>query len=432
MTEEFLHYIWKYKLLYNDLKTTDNESIVIINPGIHNRDAGPDFFNAKIKIKDTIWAGNIEIHVNASDWHLHNHQNDLAYDNVILHVVFNSNKIILRNNGAPIPQLIINKCFDENIYINYQNFIQNKNWIPCEKLIKDANPFTISNWLEYLLIERLERKTLELQEIFKRNHNSWEDAFYQLLAKNFGFKINSYPFEALAQSLPLTYLGKHKSNENQIAALVFGQAGLLNADLVDDYPQSLFSEYEFLRKKYKLVPLKSHLWKFLRLRPANFPTIRLSQFSDLIYKSSHLFSKILECENLNEIYDLFEVKAHSYFDNHYLFDEKLLIPKQRYLGKSAIDLIVINTIVPMLFFYSESKDEKEYQNRAFSFLENLDAENNSIINKWKQLGINIQSAYDTQGLIELKNNYCTTKRCLNCRIGNELLNKNYNFNESAN
>lgn len=432
MTEEFLHYLWKYKLLYNDLKTTDNEFVEIINPGIHNRDAGPDFFNAKIKINNTIWAGNIEIHVNASDWHLHNHQNDLAYDNVILHVVYNNNKTILRESGAAIPQLVVDKCFDENIYHNYQNFIQNKNWIPCEKLIKDANEFTISNWLEYLLIERLERKTLELKEVYTRNNSSWEESFYQLLAKNFGFKINAYPFEVLSQSLPLTYLGKHKSNENQIAALIFGQAGLLNADFSEDYPQMLYSEYEFLRKKYKLVPLKSHLWKFLRLRPANFPTIRLSQFSDLIYKSSHLFSKILECENLNEIYELFDVKAHLYFDNHYMFDDKLIISKQRILGKSAIDLIIINTIVPMLFFYAEAKDEKEFQQRAFGFLEQIVAEKNSIITKWKQLGINAKTAYDTQGLIELKNNYCTNKRCLNCRIGNELLNKNYNSNESAN
>lgn len=423
MTEEFLHYIWKYKLLYNDLKTTEGDSVEILNPGFQNTNAGPDFFNAKIKINDTIWAGNVEIHINASDWYLHNHQNDLAYDNVVLHVIFNNNTNIKRLNGLIIPQLVVDKCFDENIYQNYQNFIHNKNWIPCENLYKDVDEFIVSNWLEYLLIERLERKTLELREIFVRNNNNWEETFYQLLAKNFGFKINSYPFEILAQSLPLTYLGKHKNNEIQISALLFGQSGLLTVEFTDDYPQLLYNEYEFLRKKYKLQPIKPYLWKFLRLRPANFPTIRLSQFSDLIFKSTHLFSKLLECNKLDEIYNLFDVKTHPYFDNHYLFDEKLILSKQKYLGKSAIDLIVINTIVPILFFYAETKDEKEFQNRAFDFLEKIEAENNSIITKWKKIGAKPQSAYQTQGLIELKNNYCSLKKCLNCRIGNELLNK---------
>lgn len=423
MTEEFLHYLWKYKLLKSNLKTTSGDTLEIINPGLHNTDSGPDFFNAKIKINDTIWAGNVEIHVNASDWMLHNHQNDLAYNNIILHVVYSNNKTIHRQNGEIIAQIEVQNCFDFDLFSKYQDFITNKNWIPCEKIIANANKFTIDNWLEYLLIDRIERKTSEIKLKFINNNNNWEETFYQLLAKNFGFKLNSLPFEYLSQSLPLTCLAKHKNNEIQISALLFGQAGLLNADFKDDYPLSLYSEYNFLRKKYNLKPVITHLWKFLRLRPANFPTIRISQFSDLIYKSTHLFSKIIECDTIEDIYSLFNIKAFSYFDNHYIFDEKINLVKPKYFGKSATDLIVINTVVPTLFFYAQEKDDKIFQDKALNFLEQLDAENNSTINKWQSIGIHATNSNTSQALLELKNSYCDQKKCLNCRIGNELLKK---------
>lgn len=421
MSEEFLHYLWKYKLLKNNLITSLNENIEIINTGLHNINAGPDFLNAKVKINDTIWAGNVEIHVNASDWLQHNHQSDKAYDNVILHIVYNNNCLIQRENGEIIPQLEIKNSFDIGLYAKYQDFLMNKNWIPCERLIKKASKFTIENWLEYLLIERLERKTIEIKNLFLRNHNSWEETFYQLLAKNFGFKLNSLPFEYLAQSLPLIYLAKHKTNDFQLSALLFGQAGLLNTDFKDDYPLSLYSEYEFLKKKYNLKPITSHLWKFLRLRPANFPTIRISQFSDLIYKSTHLFSKVIESSSVADIYNLFNLKAFSYFDNHYLFDEKIVLSKPKYFGKTAADLLIINTVVPMLFFYAQEKDEIQFQQKALSFLEQINSEKNSIIQKWQSIGVQSNSSYMSQGLLELKNNYCDFKKCLDCRIGNELL-----------
>ena len=423
MTEDFLHYIWKYKLLKGNLISCNGDLIEIIHQGYHNTDAGPDFFNAKVKINDTIWAGNIEIHINSSDWYVHNHQLDLSYDNVILHIVYSNNKLIFRQNGEMIPQLEIKNNFDSELFLKYQDFITNKNWIPCEKIINNSSKFIIESWLESLLIDRLERKTTEINSIFVRNNKNWEETFYQILAKNFGFKLNSSPFEYLSQSIPLSILAKHKNNEIQISSLLFGQAGLLNQNFTDDYPLILNKEYEFLRKKYNLNPIKGHLWKFLRLRPANFPTIRISQFSDLIYNSSHLFSKIIESETLIDLYNLFNIKAFSYFDNHYIFDEKLIIGKPKVFGKSATDLIIINTVVPILFFYAQEKDDKKFQNRAFAFLEQIDAENNSTIKKWLNIGIKASNAYISQGLLELKNNYCDKKKCLQCRIGNELLKK---------
>ncbi len=427
MTEEFLHYIWKFKLLNNNLRTINGDIIEIINPGLQNLNAGPDFTNSLIKINDTIWAGNIEIHINASDWLLHNHQNDMAYNNIILHVVFSSNRIILRKNGEEIPQLELKNGFDSDLFEKYQNFLFNKNWIPCEKTIMNTSEFTRNNWIEYQLISRLERKTLELKKVLEKNKNNWEDTFYQQLAKNFGFKLNEIPFELLANSLPLKYLAKHKNNEIQLAARIFGQSGLLHNGFIDDYPMLLNKEYLFLNKKYKLNPIQSHLWKFLRLRPSNFPTIRLSQFVNLIYTSSHLFSKIIESKTIVEIFNLFEIKAFQYFDNHYLFDEKTNISKPKYFGKSAVELIIINTIVPFLFLYSKEKNEKKFQNRALSFLEQLDPEKNAIIKKWENIGIKAASALQTQGLIELKHNYCDYKKCLDCRIGNELIRKKSNI-----
>jgi hypothetical protein len=424
MTEDFLHYIWKYKLLKGSLKLNNGDTIEIIHPGSHNSDAGPDFFNAKIRINDTIWAGNIEIHVNSSDWQLHNHQLDLSYDNIILHIVYSDNKSIFRQNGELIPQLEIKYNFDLKLFLKYQDFITNKNWIPCEKIINNSTKFTIDSWLECLLIDRLERKTAEIKSSYIRNNNNWEETFYQILAKNFGFKLNSSPFEYLSHSIPLSILAKHKNNEIQISALLFGQSGLLNQFYTDDYPLILNKEYEFLRKKYNLSPIKGHLWKFLRLRPANFPTIRISQFSDLICNSSHLFSRIIESETLADLYNLFNIKAFSYFDNHYMFDEKLILNKSKVFGKSATDLIIINTVVPILFFYAQEKDDKTFQNRALFFLEQIDAENNSTIKKWLSIGIKSSNAYISQGLLELKNNYCDKKKCLQCRIGNELLKKN--------
>ncbi len=420
MTEEFLHYIWKYHLFDNKIFTSTGENIEVINVGEHNTDAGPDFFNAKIKIGSTLWAGNVEIHINASDWYKHGHQNDKAYNNIILHVVYNNDKVIMRNNNEIIPTIELKGKFNEKLFSMYRNFMNSKYWIPCEKMINCVDEFTVNNWLESLLIERLEKKSKLIECKLNISNNNWEQVFYEQLARNFGFKVNAEPFELLAKSLPIIYLAKHKNNILQIEAMLFGQAGLLNKVFKDEYPRKLQKEYNFLKQKFSLKPIESHLWKFLRLRPSNFPTIRISQFAELICKSSHLFSEIIERENVYKIVHLFDLYSSEYWDSHYIFD-KLSAKRKKKFGINAANLIMINTVVPFLFVYGKKKDNEKYKERALMFLNQIPGENNSIIKKWKSLGMNVNTAFNTQALIELKNYYCDFKKCLNCRIGNYLL-----------
>jgi hypothetical protein len=423
MTEEFLHYLWKYKLLKGELILTNGDKLEIINQGFHNTDAGPDFFNARIKTGTTIWAGNVEIHIKSSDWFVHHHQHDKAYETVILHVVYHHDAEIKRNENENIPILEVKHSFDASLFLSYQDFISSKSWIPCEKTFNTVNKFILNTWLERLLIERIERKTLEIKSKLSLNHNNWELTFYQLLASNFGFKLNAQAFEMLASSLSLTILAKHKNSDFQLSALLFGQAGLLDDDFTDQYPLSLKNEYDFLRKKYKLKPLASHLWKFLRLRPNNFPSIRISQFAALIYQSNHLFRKLINAACLDEIYTFFQLKASPYFDQHFTFDDKISAAKPKIIGKKTVDLLIINTVIPILFLYAAEKDDSTYQLRALLFLEQMKAENNSIINKWISCGATVENAFQSQALLELKNNYCSDKKCLQCRVGNDLLRK---------
>ncbi len=301
MTEEFLQYIWKLRLFDKNLNLTSGEECQIIDVGTHNLDSGPDFFNARIKFDNTIWAGNVEIHTKSSDWFTHEHQLDKAYDNIILHVVYDDDKPIKRKNGEQIPTIELRNRFDKKLFETYNDFMTNRNWIPCEKMITEVDRFVLNNWIDRLMVERLENKSGEIEDRLKFNGNNWEETFYQFLARNFGFKVNSAPFELLAKSLPLNYLGKHKNNKFQIEALLLGQAGLLTKKYKDEYPKTLQKEYLFLQKKYKLTPIDPHLWRFMRMRPSNFPTIRLAQFADLVYRSSHLFSKIIETEFLKSI-----------------------------------------------------------------------------------------------------------------------------------
>ncbi len=420
MTEEFLYYIWMFRLFDKDITTTSGESINILKSGERNTDSGPDFFNAKIKIGDTIWAGNVEIHVNSSDWYKHNHQENNAFDNIILHVVYKNDAIIKRNNSEIIPTIELNEKFDKKLYYRYKSFMTNKYWIPCQKLIGNIDEFHLNSWLERLLIERLEHKAKTIESTLNLNKNNWEQTFYQYLARNFGFNTNAEPFELLAKSLPVNYLAKHKNNQFQIESLLFGQAGLLETDFKDEYPNNLKNEYNFLKKKFSLKPVDGFLWKFLRLRPSNFPTIRISQFANLIYKSSALFSKIIKLNTLNEVYKLFDISTSGYWDTHYIFD-KPSVKRKKSFGNNALNLIIINTIVPFLFVYGLKKDNYSYKEKALQLLAQVPGEKNSIIRKWQELGLRASTAYTTQSLLELKNYYCNEKKCLNCQIGNILL-----------
>ncbi|HAN19669.1 MAG: hypothetical protein A2X13_14485 [Bacteroidetes bacterium GWC2_33_15] len=419
MKEEFLHYIWKYRLLKTgNLKCCSGEKIEIIKPGTHNFDSGPDFFNAKIKIDDITWNGNVEIHVNSSDWYSHNHHTNKAFDNVILQAVYHHDKDVYRTNGQLIPTLVLD--FDSRLLTNYENLLQNKLWIPCEKEIVKIDKFIISQWIEKLSIERLKEKSDSVNDLLKQNNNNWETAFYTQLASNFGFKLNSEPFELLAKSLPLNYLAKHKNNLLQIEALLFGQAGFLIDTGGDEYYNSLQKEYLFLKAKFNLKPIEKHLWKFLRSRPGNFPTIRIAQFAMLIYKSSSLFSKIIESVKPEEIKKLLLVETSEYWTNHYLFN-KVSVNKVKSLGENSVDILIINTVIPFLFVYGKNKRDEKIATRAIGFLEKIKSEKNSILQSWEKLGIKSNSAQSSQALIHLKSKYCNIKNCLNCQIGNQVI-----------
>ncbi|MBI5218274.1 MAG: DUF2851 family protein [Bacteroidia bacterium] len=420
MNEGFLQYIWKYNLAdKSKLKTVQGEPVRIISPGTHNTDAGPDFFNARIKIGNTTWAGNIEVHVNSSDWYKHSHAHDKTYDNIILHVVFKHDSDIKRKNGKIIPTLVLK--FNKNILNNYESLLKSRLWIPCLDTLPDVDKFIIDHWLHALMIERLERKINAVSTLFENSKNSWEDTLYIWLARNFGFSLNAEPFELLAKATPLNQLLKHHDNRTHIEAILFGQAGLLSSESVtDEYYIALKKDYHFFKQKFRLTPIEKHLWKFLRLRPSNFPTLRISQFAHLIHKTQGLFSKIIEAKNLHEIESLLKINASEYWDTHYVFGKKSG-KKVKAFGKEAFHIFLINTMVPFLFFYGKQKNKEAYKAKTLSLLEELEPEKNSIIRGWREAGIKAANAFDTQALLELKKEYCAKMRCLDCQIGNKVL-----------
>lgn len=425
MKEEFLHFVWEYELFHKkNLHTTSGNKVEVVYPGQINRDAGPDFKNAKVKIDGTLWAGNVEIHLMSSDWQKHGHNNDKSYDNVILHVVYNDDRIITRSSGEIIPALELS--FNDKLFENYETLLLNRQWIPCNDQLFKIDPFFIKQWLHKLSIERVENKTSDIQQLLLKNEQSWEESFYQAVAGSFGFKKNSEPFKLLAKSLPMKYLGKHKDDLLQIEAMFFGQAGFLNTAFpVDDYQEKLKKEYEFLQKKFSLKPMGQHLWKFMRLRPSNFPTIRIAQFSMLVYNSSHLFSKIIQLKDIEKLKNLFRINASQYWDEHYSFGKRSKM-REKKLGESGINNILINTIVPFIFLYGKFKGINDMRERSIDILESLSPEDNSIIEKWRKVGVKAENASDSQALLQLKNVYCDRKKCLNCQIGNQLIIKNLN------
>ncbi|MFV0268083.1 MAG: DUF2851 family protein [Draconibacterium sp.] len=421
MPEEFLQYVWENRLFDSGaLKTSTGEPIEIIHPGRKNTDSGPDFFNARIKLGDTVWAGNIEIHVKASDWNKHLHQNDKAYDNVVLHVVETFDTEIARTNGETIPTLIL--TYPDYLRNNYQSLLDAKTWIACENRFHRIDPILLQLGFNRLMIGRLESKTEAILARLEQNNNDWNETFYQVLARSFGFKVNAVPFELLARSLPASLLTRHKNNQFQLEALLFGNSGLLNHQLLgDDYYLKLREEYSFLYKKYELRAIESHLWKFLRLRPVNFPPVRISQLAALFHRSEALFSNIIEPESLSELYSLFRVRASEYWDTHYNFNKPSKSKQAKELGETSIQILIINVVIPFLFVYGEKQNKNHLKNRALEFLEQLPAEANSVVAKWAQLGINARSAFESQALLQLKSQYCEAKKCLNCQVGVKLV-----------
>lgn len=392
----------------------------VLKPGTHNFDSGPDFFNARVRIGETTWAGNIEIHLKSSDWYAHHHQNDPAYENIVLHVVHQNDKPVTRENGELIPTLEVVDKFEPTIYSKYCNFLKSDKWIACENQITKVDYFKKMSWLDSLMAERLNQKAELVEAELVKTGNDLQEVFYRKLARNFGFKSNSDAFELLATHLPLKILAKHKDNLKQIEALLFGTAGMLNEKFKDDYPGQLQKEYEFLSKKYSIHPIDKKLWRFMRMHPGNFPTIRLSQFARLIHKSSALLNQILETEKLSNAINLFKVTTSDYWNNHFRFDVKSE-PKNKSLGLASINLIMTNTIVPFLFIYGKLKHDESAQQKATDWLEQIKAESNSVTRNFTTLGLKPYNAMHSQALLQLKNEYCNAKRCLECRIGHEIL-----------
>ncbi len=422
MNEEFIYYLWKYQLINHNLKITTGEYIEIISPGIRNMDSGPDFFNAMIKIGETRWAGNVEIHVNSSDWFKHMHQNNPSYDNIILHVVFDDDKPVHRQNSEIIPTLEIKNKFNPAILNNYQIFLKSRNSIPCHNQIHHIKHFDKLGWLDSLMAERLEQKSDEISKLLELSKNNILQIFYQRLARSFGYSANADAMEQLASSLPLNIITKHSNNLLQIESLLYGQSGLMPSISSNDYISKLKKEWDFLKIKYNLNPMNSSLWKFMRMRPVSFPTIRISQFANLIYNSAGLLNDILEADKLHYVISLLSVTASPYWDNHFQFEKKST-GKSKKLGSSSINIILINTIIPTIFVYGKMKNDIALQEKALEWLSQIKPEWNSITREFKSIGIAAENAMQSQALIQLKNNYCQRKRCLSCRFGHVLLNR---------
>jgi hypothetical protein len=420
MTEEFLHYLWKYRLLDPELSTVSGEPLVVLQPGEHNTDGGPDFFNARLKINGTTWAGNVEIHLKASAWYKHRHQHDPSYDNVILHTVFENDMDVKRRSEEKIPTLVLKGRFPGYIYERYRDFQENLSWIPCEQAIGRLDPFIFEQWIPALAVEKMEEKIILLKRSLEASKFDWEETFYRNLARSFGFRINAQPFELLARSLPWKLLQKHRDNLFQLEALLFGQAGMLDQDFSEEYPRLLQQEYHFLKEKYNLEGIPGSLWKFLRLRPSNFPAIRIAQFASLIHLTKDLYPAMLECRDPREIARLFEVQASGYWDTHFLFG-RCSVLKTKILGIASIRLLTVNLVAPFLFLYGEVKALQSYKEKGLALLELLPPESNADISRWMGIGVPAPDALHTQALLHLKSRFCDKKRCLECRIGNQLL-----------
>ncbi len=416
MTERLLQYIWQFQHFNSrNLFTVAGEAVSIIQKGEFNVHQGPDFTNARITIGGIEWAGNIELHVKASDWDLHQHSNDPNYKNIILHVVWNNDKHIT----ASFPMLELQNHVAVMLLEKYEELMQSPYFIACGGQIKNLPYLTLAGWKQRLLIERLQQRAQYIEKLLLQSKQHWEEVFWWMLARNFGVKINADSFERIAKTIPINILGKHKNQVQQVESILLGQAAILDKHFEEDYPKMLRREYEFLQKKYALQKCHAPLY-YLRMRPANFPTVRLAQLAMLIHRSNHLFSSIRDTEKLEDLKELLTVTANDYWHYHYVPGEPADFNKKT-LGKQMIENIIINTVVPMLYAYGFVYSKSSFQERAIRWLEQVLAENNAITKGFAREGLAINSAFDSQALIQLKNEYCNQKRCLECAVGNWLL-----------
>jgi hypothetical protein len=419
--EDFLHYLWKFQFFtHKELFTSDHRSIQVFNAGAYNVNSGPDFFNAKVLIGGQLWAGNIEIHVKASDWYVHHHEKDSNYDNVILHVVWENDIEIYHKNNTVIPAIELKPLVSEEVLVRYYNLFSKKsNKINCENQIEKIDKFVLNNWLENLYIERLQQKSEFIVKLLNKSNNDWEKVLFQLLAKNFGLKVNGDSFFNLASSFDFKIIRKEKEKLINLEALFFGQAGFLENDMDDLYFNQLKKEYQYLKLKYNLIPVFNGQFQFFRLRPNNFPTIRIAQLARLYHNQQNLFSKIITTEDLSQIYNLLQVDTSEYWNSHYNFS-KLSKKRVKKITRSFVDLVIINTIIPLRFTYSKYIGKPEVE-KNIDLARHIKPESNTTIKLFQDLNISVKNAFESQALIQLKTNYCNYNRCLQCSIGNVLL-----------
>ncbi|MDY5968865.1 MAG: DUF2851 family protein [Bacteroidales bacterium] len=417
MTEAFLQYVWQHKLLRGDLQTSEGLPVIIERPGDPNTDAGPDFFNARLQMGAVRWAGNVEIHVKASDWNQHRHSFDKKYNSVVLHVVFEHDCNITLENGKRVATLEIKDHVPMDIWDSYQQMVNPSHPldVACLPRLQKVPRFLFDGFLDRQVIERMERKTYDVKSLLEDSRDSWETTCYWLIARYFGGKANGFAFEMMAKLTPMKVLAKIKDNPFRVEALLMGQAGLLEESFVDEYPLRLQREYTYMRKAYSLSPMAGHLWKFFRLRPASFPTLRISQFADLVCKSNALFSHLMETTNIEELRCFFDVSASDYWTNHYYFDRPSA-PLNKAAGQAFADIVLINALAPLLFEYGVLHGNQDAKDRAIDILRHLPPENNRITRQWGN-DHRPQNAAQSQALIQLYNEHCTQKNCLRCAIG---------------
>ncbi|MBK8517636.1 MAG: DUF2851 family protein [Saprospiraceae bacterium] len=421
--EDFLHFLWRTKKIADShFETADGRSVDIQDYGVYNVDSGPDFFNARIRIDNTDWAGNIEMHVFSSDWTKHKHDDDNAYSNVILHVVYENDRDIkyLRNEFF-IPTIELKGKIPKSYLNHYLMLMQSKTSIPCQGLIKSVDRAKINLWKYSLTAERLYQKSELVDAVFKATTSDWEETIYIMMARYFGAKVNAEPFERLAKSLPLSIINKNRDKLHVLEALYFGQAGMLEANYSDDYYIRLKKEYRYHQKKHNLKPIEAVSWKFSKLRPVNFPTVRIAQFAALVHRITHLFTSVKEAENTTEIMDLLKVTAGTYWTNHFRFDVESKSAK-KVTGTDFINILIINAVAPVLYHYGKVNNDEEYTDKAIQLLESVAAEKNKITREWSSLDVSCSSAFDSQALIHLYHHYCHEFRCLQCKIGHEIMN----------
>ena len=427
--EQLLHYTWKLRLFpLKELRTSDGQLVEVIDPGKLNHDAGPDFLNAKIWIGGTMWAGNVEIHDKSSDWYVHGHDKNSDYDNVILHVAKVLDTEVMKRNGQYVPQIQLD--VPKHVQDHYDELRRTEAYPACYRMIPDLPSLTVHSWMASLQTERLEHKTEDIRKRVALCNGSWEEAYFVTLARNYGFGINGDVFEQWARQIPLGAVGHHRDDLFQIEAIFMGQAGLLELDAVpacyqqealnDGYFARLRKEYQYLAHKFSMKPIDFKLWRFLRLRPQNFPHIRISQLANLYYQQKASLSQLIECETLDQLKAVLGSQVTPYWETHYAFGSSS--PKnEKHLSFGSINLLIINTAIPMLFAYGRHSSKEVLCDKAFDFLEQLKAENNHILRMWQQVGLPVKTAGDSQALIELKKMYCDKKDCLRCRFGYEYL-----------